>query len=32
VPQHMHHKPTVIGGVLENDCADILKKFFAERR
>jgi tRNA(adenine34) deaminase len=32
VPQHMHHKATIIGGVMENDCADLLKKFFASRR
>ncbi len=27
-----HHKPEVIGGVMEAQCADILKDFFKERR
>ncbi|HEX2859434.1 MAG TPA: nucleoside deaminase [Alphaproteobacteria bacterium] len=29
---HSHHKPEIIGGVLENECAQLLKTFFAERR
>lgn len=27
-----HHKPDIIGGVREQDCAALLKAFFAERR
>jgi tRNA(adenine34) deaminase len=27
-----HHRPEIIGGVREQDCADLLKAFFAERR
>lgn len=29
---HAHHKPTVIGGLLEAECGDILKTFFAGKR
>ena len=28
----IHHKPEIIGGVMEQQCGDILKKFFRERR
>lgn len=28
----MHHKPQVLGGILENDCAALLTAFFAEKR
>ena len=28
----IHHKPEIIGGVMEQQCADMLKKFFRERR
>ncbi len=28
----IHHAPEVIGGVMETECASILKVFFAERR
>ena len=27
-----HHKPQVISGILESECADILKKFFKAKR
>lgn len=27
-----HHKPDVYGGICEQDCADILTQFFAEKR
>jgi tRNA(adenine34) deaminase len=27
-----HHAPDVVGGVREQDCADLLRGFFAERR
>jgi len=27
-----HHAPEVVGGVMEIECADLLKAFFAERR
>lgn len=27
-----HHKPDVIGGVMEDQCAEILKSFFGDRR
>ena len=29
---HAHHKPVVIGGVMEMECADIVKAFFAQKR
>ena len=28
----IHHKPDIVGGVMEQQCGDILKKFFRERR
>lgn len=28
----LHPKTTVVSGVLENDCANLMKRFFAERR
>jgi tRNA(Arg) A34 adenosine deaminase TadA len=28
----IHHRPEVVGGVRESDCARLLKTFFAERR
>ena len=27
-----HHKPEVIGGVMETDASDLLKQFFQKRR
>ena len=27
-----NHKPKLVGGILENECSDLLKKFFKERR
>jgi tRNA(Arg) A34 adenosine deaminase TadA len=27
-----HHKPNVVGGILENECAQILKDFFKNKR
>lgn len=30
--EYSHHKPEVIGGVLENECAQLLVKFFKEKR
>lgn len=27
-----HHKPEIIGGVMEQQCADVLKKFFRGKR
>ena len=30
--EHSHFKPDVIGGVLENECAQLLTSFFKERR
>lgn len=27
-----HHKPSIYGGILENSCSEILKKFFAAKR
>ena len=27
-----HHRPEIVGGVRERDCAALLKEFFAERR
>lgn len=27
-----HHRPNVVGGILENECAQILKEFFAAKR
>lgn len=32
VLKHAHHKPQVIGGLCEAECASLLKTFFAERR
>lgn len=29
---HSHHKPEVIGGVLENECAQLMVDFFKEKR
>lgn len=29
---HSHHTPEIIGGVMESECATILKDFFAARR
>lgn len=29
---HAHHKPNVVGGLCEADCADLLQTFFKERR
>lgn len=29
---HAHHKPVVIGGGLEQECADLLQEFFRQRR
>ena len=29
---HSHHQPEIIGGVLEQECADLLIKFFKEKR
>ena len=31
-PQAMHAKTTVMSGILENDCADIMKDFFQNKR
>jgi len=31
-PQALHAKTIVTGGILENDCADIMKVFFQNRR
>ena len=28
----IHHAPEVVGGLLERECADLLKGFFSERR
>lgn len=28
----LNHRPQVIGGVLENECASLLKEFFAKKR
>lgn len=28
----LHPKTKIIGGVLENECADLLKRFFIEKR
>lgn len=28
----MHHKPNVISGILEQECSQILKNFFAQKR
>ncbi len=28
----LNHHPIIVGGVLENDCSDIMKTFFANRR
>jgi tRNA(adenine34) deaminase len=28
----LNHRPEVIGGVLAEDCADVLRRFFAARR
>ena len=28
----IHHRPEIIGGVMEIDCAEILKRFFRDRR
>ncbi len=30
--EHSHHKPEVIGGVLEKECAELLVNFFEEKR
>ena len=27
-----HHKPNVIGGIMEEECGEILKKFFRQKR
>lgn len=27
-----HHKPDVVGGVMEDQCADLLKEFFEDKR
>ena len=27
-----HHRPEVIGGIRESECADLLRSFFADRR
>jgi tRNA(Arg) A34 adenosine deaminase TadA len=27
-----HHRPELIGGILENDCSSLLKSFFAKKR
>jgi tRNA(adenine34) deaminase len=29
---HTHHKPEIIGGVMESECAALLKDFFAGKR
>lgn len=29
---HSHHQPEIIGGVLENECSDLLINFFKEKR
>lgn len=29
---HAHHKPQIQGGMMEEECAEILKKFFQARR
>ena len=28
----LHHKPDVIGGILESDCATLMKKYFQQKR
>jgi tRNA(adenine34) deaminase len=28
----LHHRPEVIGGVMEEECGDLLRRFFEERR
>lgn len=32
VLKYAHHKPTVVGGLLEAECAEVLQRFFAARR
>ncbi|MCP5405322.1 MAG: nucleoside deaminase [Pseudomonadaceae bacterium] len=32
VLKHAHHKPEVIGGLCEVECAELMKDFFAKRR
>jgi tRNA(adenine34) deaminase len=29
---HTHHKPEIVGGVMESECAALLKDFFAQKR
>jgi tRNA(adenine34) deaminase len=29
---HSHHQPEIIGGVMESECAALLKEFFSSRR
>ena len=29
---HSHYKPEIIGGVLENECSELLSNFFKEKR
>ena len=31
-PQALHPKTEVVSGVLETECADLMKRFFTERR
>ena len=31
-PQALHPKTEVIAGILEDDCAELMKRFFTERR
>jgi tRNA(adenine34) deaminase len=30
--EHSHHKPDVIGGILEKECSKIMTDFFKEKR
>jgi tRNA(adenine34) deaminase len=30
--KYLHHKPEVIGGILSNECSELLKSFFALKR
>ncbi|MFZ2586669.1 MAG: nucleoside deaminase [Alphaproteobacteria bacterium] len=32
VLKHSHHKPHVVGGLLEVECAEVLKAFFKDKR
>ncbi len=27
-----HHRPEIVGGILENECSELLKSFFAKKR